>query len=266
MILYYDLGKYKETLLGNNDQDTDTMKKALYPIVPISLFLIGVIAACSFLTAPVKQSIADIPAPTLSPTETSTPVPTPTSTATETPVPTATRFVTPVTVSATPQFAPFCESDAARGSQCQYPIAGQSSAFCIKKSPYNLIALNDRATYEVLHEHVQCSEAGIIDGQRMITCTAPMAFYFELEVCDSSCSALSIEKGSTQCPFGYNYNNLQDCCTKETQEVNQGCTVLKLDTKSCIIDCGQFTKKSTCTNYGYACRWNGENNKCELRR
>jgi len=259
--------------LGNNDRGSDSMKKTLYPTALISMFLVGMIVACNFPTPPVKQSKAVVPTPTESPTETSTPVPTATDTATSVPptatetfVPTATSISTRILATATPQFAPFCESDAARQSQCQYPIAVQSSAFCEDKSPYNLIALNDRATYQLLHEHIQCSEAGVINGQRMIICTGPMAYYFELRVCDSACSSLSIETGSLRCPLGYNYNNLQGCCTKETQEVNGGCVVLKLRTKSCSIDCGQFTSSTTCTNYGYACRWNYENNTCQLRK
>jgi hypothetical protein len=167
---------------------------------------------------------------------------------------------------ATPDFAPFCEGETDIQSRCQYPIANQSSTFCIKKSPYNLIALNERATYQLLNDYVQCEEAGIIDGQRMITCTGPMAYYFELQICDSACSSLSIETGSTKCPLGYNYNNLQDCCTQETQEVSQGCTVLKLRTQSCTIDCNQFTSRSSCEDYGYACRWNDVDNECYLRR
>jgi hypothetical protein len=251
------------------------MKKTLYPIVPISLFLVGMIVACYLPTVTVQWSKTETPTPTstASPTETSTPVPTATSTftpvpATETLIPTATgisAFIPP-TSTATPQFAPFCESDTARQSQCQFPIAKQSSAFCEDKSPYNLIVLNDRATYQLLHEHIQCSEAGVINGQRMISCTGPMAYYFELQVCDSACSSLKIETGSLRCPVGYDYNNLQGCCTKETQEVNGGCVVLKLRTKSCAIDCGQFTSSKTCTDYGYACRWNYENSTCQLRK
>lgn len=214
------------------------------------------------------------PIPTV--TETVTPVPPIVTetvalvfpTFTKTPFPTATGISTfnPPTSTPTSQFAPFCESDTARQSQCHYPIAEQSSTFCENKSPYNLIALNDRATYQVLHEYVQCSETGVIDGQRMITCTGPMAYYFELRVCDSACSTLSIEIRSAKCPLGYNYNNLQGCCTKETQEVNGGCTVLKLRTISCSIDCGQFTTKTSCTNYGYACRWDADNAVCYLRK
>lgn len=272
----------------NKYQGSAFSKTTLYPIVLFSLFLIGTILACNLPTVTVQWPKTETPTPlgTASLTETSTPIPTATETATpvpptatetvalvfptltKTPFPTATgisAFSSP-TSTATPQFAPFCDSDTVRQSQCHYPLAEQSSAFCENKSPYNLIALNDRATYQLLHEHVQCSEAGVINGQRMITCTGPMAYYFELQVCDSACSSLSIDPGALQCPLGYNYNNLQDCCTKETQEVNGGCVVLKLRTISCSIDCGQFTSSTTCTDYGYACRWNYENSTCQLRK
>jgi hypothetical protein len=257
--------------LGNNHQGSDSMQKTLHPIVPIDLLILGIILACNFLTAPFQGLDTETPTPTAtaSPTETSTPAPTSTVTpipATATHIPTTTKVSTLMRATVTPNFAPFCNADTEIQARCQYPIADQSSAFCIKKSPYTLIALNDGATYRVLNDYVQCEEAGIIDGQRMITCTGPMAFYFELQVCDTACLALSIEPGTSQCPRGYNYNNLQRCCTTETQEVNQGCVVLKLRTKSCVIDCSQFTKKSTCTDYGYACRWDDTINKCQLRK
>lgn len=259
--------------MGNNYQDSDNMKKALYPIVPISLFFVGIIMACILPTVTIQWPETETPSPTATtvPTKTATPTPSATNTvtpipATVTPLPSATRVSTVIRATATPQLAPFCSADTLTPSQCQFPIAKQSSTFCVKKSPYNLIALNERATYDVLHEHVQCSDAGIIDGQRMITCTAPMSFYFELRVCDSACSSLKIEKDSTRCPWGYSYNNLQGCCTKETQEVDQGCVVLKLRTESCAINCGQFTNASTCSDYGYACRWDNVNYICYLRK
>lgn len=260
--------------VGRKDWGID-MKKNLYPFGIVSVLLVGFLLACNFLTAPVTQSQTEFPTATANSTETSSPVPTITitsttipilPTATHTPFSTATRIVALLPVSSTPEFAPFCELQAARPSQCQYPIAEQSSSFCEYKSPYNLIALNDWATYELLHEHVQCSEAGVINGQRMITCTGPMAYYYELQVCDSACSTLRIEKNSLRCPWDYNYNNLQDCCTKETQTVDQGCVVLKLDTRSCVVDCGEFTTKGTCTDHGYSCRWNDTLDSCQLRR
>ena len=255
-----------------NCQDNDSMKKILYSIIPGSLFLVAVIVACNLPTITVQWPTTGTPTPssTTIPSETFTPIPTFTSTitpvpGTETPLPTPTRRVT-LTASVTPQPAPFCNEDAASQSQCRYPITGQSSAFCADKSPYNLIFLNDGATFQLLHEHVRCSEAGIINGQRMITCTGPMAYYFELQVCDSACSALRLETDDPRCPRGYRYNSLQGCCTNETQEVDGGCTVLKLRTNSCVINCGELTTKTTCGDYGYACRWNDTSNLCQLRK
>lgn len=251
-------------------------KKTRYVLVPFSLVLVGFILTCNFLF-PREQDeqtlTPDVPLtsptetatllPTLTPPPTNTPTPIP---ATVTPFPTATRIPTLVSYS-TPELAPFCDdADVVNQSSCGYPIAEQSGAFCIKKSPYNLIALSDSATYELLHEHVQCEEAGVKDGQRNVICTGPMAYYFELRVCDSACTSLRIESDLSRCPFGYAYNNLQNCCTNEIQEVAQGCTVLKLRTKSCEIDCDQFISSSTCTAYGYACRWNYETNTCQLRK
>jgi hypothetical protein len=42
--------------------------------------------------------------------------------------------------------------------------------------------------------------------------------------------------------------------------------VLKLRTVSCEIDCGQYTRRSTCEDYGYYCRWNSEDRTCDVRR
>lgn len=271
-------------------QGSDIMKKKLYSVVPISLLIVGIILSCSLPTVTVQWPKTETPTPdpptssptltvteTLAPTLTSTPtlisvtdtvVPPPILIpAIDTPVLAPLTSVPTLAASSTPQMAPFCEeAEAANQSACGYPIARQSGAFCVKKSPYNLIALNDGSTYQLLHDHVQCEEAGVQDGQRNVICTGPMAYYFELKVCDSACASLRIEPDLDRCPFGYAYNNLQKCCTNEIQEVAQGCTVLKLRTISCETDCGQFTSKSTCTDYGYACRWNDEKNSCQMRK
>ena len=200
---------------------------------------------------------------TLTPLLTNTPTPIP---ATRTPYPTLTR---PPTLApyATPVMAPFCDDpDVVSQSACEYPIAQQTGAFCVNKSPYNLIALSDGATYELLHEHVQCQEAGVQDGQRNIICTGPLAYYYELRVCDSTCTALQVDENLDRCPFGYAYNNLQNCCTTKTQNVEQGCIVLKLRTISCSIDCSLYTTRTTCGNYGYYCRWNSEDRTCDVRK
>ena len=236
------------------------MKETLHQITLIVLLSLGFITACNISTTPTQQP------------ETETPTPTVSSTKTVPPAPTATKTITPVPATktaratATPKFAPICNSDSAMPSRCQLPIAEQSSAFCIKKFPTNLILINEGASYKLLHKYIRCSDEGMKNGKKILSCTGPMAFYYELRVCDSACSSSVVASGATQCPQNYHYDDLLGCCAEEPQEIEQGCVVLKLDTPSCMIDCAEFTNKTACTNYGYACRWDSTNNECYLRR
>jgi len=251
------------------------MKKISYALMPFSLVFVGFILSCNFLT-PTEQSeqveqtpTTNVPVSsptvteTLLPTEASTPTPIP-ATPTKAPIPPAN--LPTLEPSPTPGMAPFCDDGVVNQSSCEYPFAQQSSTFCVNKSPYNLIAVSDRATYQLLHDYVKCEEAGVTDGQRHVICTGPMAYYFELRVCDSACTSLQVETDYDRCPYGYVYNNLQGCCTNTIQEVEQGCTVLKLRTISCQIDCGQFKTYSACNGYGYACRWDSATSTCRLKK
>ena len=231
------------------------MIKSWHTRILTGLLLIGISVGCN-------PRFTQTPKPD---TETPTPIASPTNTAT--PVPTATEFVEPVT--ATPEFAPFCEANFASDPmppQCQLPIAEQSTIFCTNKVPYNLIFTNAGANYEVLSENFKCSDAGIKDGRQMVTCTGPMASTFELRVCDPACAIPTIQAAITQCPQGYNYNNLHGCCTQESQSTDQSCVVLKLKTKSCVVDCSGFTKKSVCDNNSHACVWDDTDKVCKLRK
>ena len=246
------------------------MKNSPHQISLLVLLLFGVSAACNMLSNIIQPpetatpTNTATPTPTVSPTSSATPTPTVSPTETATAVPSATMIVTPPT--ATPIYAPYCDETFALAAQCQIPIAEQSSVFCENKSPYNLILINEGATYEVLHEHIQCSTVDVQNGKQRLTCTGPMALYFELKVCDSACNAPLSSTGQTNCPHNYSYNEFQGCCSQETQEIEAGCTVLKLNTKSCVINCAEFTSSSTCTNYGYACRWNDASSECQLRK
>ena len=231
------------------------MSKITYAKFLAGLLLIGIIMACNMPSIQVSQPETETPISTASPTDTATPVPT------------ATEFVAPDT--ATPEFAPFCEPGAASNltpPPCQLPIAEQSSLFCTNKIPYNLIFINEGATYEVLSEGFKCSDAGMKDGKQMITCTGPMASSFELRVCDPACAIPTIQAEITQCPQDFYYNDLQGCCAQEPQLTDQNCVSLNLGTKSCVVDCSVFTKKSTCDNNSNACIWDADNNVCQLRK
>jgi hypothetical protein len=229
------------------------MSRNPYLRIIIGLWLIGILAACNAQSTPVQQP--DV--------ETSTPMVNPT----ETPLPTATVLIASPT--ATPAYAPFCEP-AAEGdltlSQCQLPIAEQSSVFCTKKNPYNLILLNEGATYETLDTSFKCSDAGMKDGKQMVTCTGPMASNFELRVCDPACAIPTVQADITQCPPDYFFNNIQGCCTQDPQPIAQNCELLTFQTTSCIVDCSEFTKRAACDNNSYTCIWDPENKICQPRK
>ncbi|MCJ7434234.1 MAG: hypothetical protein MUO77_12175 [Anaerolineales bacterium] len=227
------------------------MNKILKSIIFTGLLLSGITSACS---SPAISASQDSETPTLI-VSSATPVTTPTESGPP--------------ASATPEFALFCELGNANVSppaQCQIPIAEESSAFCVKKKPYNLIFINAGATYQVLTRGFWCSDAGMKDGRQMVTCIGPMAADFQISVCDPACAVPTVQVEITQCPQGYNYDNFQGCCTREIQQVNQNCVTLKLKTTSCVVDCGVYRKKSICNKNYIACEWNSETRKCETRK
>jgi hypothetical protein len=230
------------------------MNKIWKSIIFTFLLLMGITGACNLP-----------PAPQI---DTETPVPTAASTETQIPVSTPTESVPPA--SATPEFAPFCEaSDAttvSAPSQCQMPIAEESSTFCTKKDPYNLILANQGSTFEVLTKGFRCSDAGKKGDRQIITCTGPMTTSFQVSVCDSACIVPTIQAEMTQCPQDYSFNNILGCCTQELQPASQSCTVLELKTISCVINCGGINRESKCKKNSFACEWNDVDKICQLRR
>jgi hypothetical protein len=225
------------------------MNKILKSIIFTGLMLAGITTACVPSTS-ASQRDTETPVLVVSPTGTATSVSTPTA-------------------SATPEFAPFCESGIANVSppaQCQTPIAEESSTFCTKKNPYNLILINNGATYEALTRGFWCSDAGMKDDRQMVTCTGQMATDYEVSVCDPACAVPTVQAEITQCPQGYNYNNYQGCCTQEFQQIYQNCATLKLKTKICLVDCSVFRKQKTCDQNSNTCLWNSKTRKCEMRK
>jgi len=231
------------------------MKRFLYPFILSCFLLNGISAACS--TPLNSNTQVEIETPT------SMVISTGTATVTHTP----TELVP--TITATPEFAPICDPDPPNtptASACQFPLAEESTTFCAKKSPYNLIIMNLGATYEAIGENFECSDAGTKDGKQLVTCTGPMVSTFGVNVCDPACAIPTVQADLTQCPQGYVFNNIQGCCSQFFQPTNQNCELLILKTKSCVVDCSVFTKKSTCDKNFIACEWNGARNVCQLRR
>jgi hypothetical protein len=198
-------------------------------------------------------------------------VPSPTESATQTAAPLPTAVPTEIVIVATPtsEFAPFCEADSTTTSllpQCQFPVAEESTTFCTKKDPYNLIFINEGMTYEVIDEGFWCSDAGKKDGRQMVTCTGPMASNFQLNVCDPACVVPTVQAENTKCPQSYNYNSFQGCCSQEIQMLNRNCMVYEFRTTTCQIDCTVYTTETACGKNSYACQWNVQKKFCYARK
>jgi len=226
------------------------MNKILKSTIFTSLLLIGVTTACNLSVSQPE------PTQTVNPTETAKP------TATFTPA------VPPA--SPTPEFAPFCEAGSASvlpPSQCQVPVAEESSIFCKDKNPYNLILLDRGLTYEVLTKGFRCTDAGIKNDKQMIACTGQiMASTYEINVCDPACVVPTVQAAVTKCPQDYHYNDVQGCCTQEIQQASQNCAVQKFRTTVCVMNCSGIIRKSNCLKNSSACVWNDEQKVCELRK
>lgn len=229
------------------------MKRYLRPHILPSLILIGIATGCNLPFS--STSDAATPSPTATFTQTAAPVASPTEAG-----PTATPM---------PKLAPICApnlSEVLPPPTCRVPIAEETSVFCTKKSPYNLLLINAGATYEVLTRGFRCSNEGMKNDRQIVTCTGPMALSFEVRVCDPTCAVPTVQAESTQCPQGYVFDFLQGCCTQNLSTLQPNCEVLKLKTKSCSVNCAEFTKEKTCNNNSFACVWDGTDKVCRLRR
>jgi hypothetical protein len=146
------------------------------------------------------------------------------------------------------------------------PIAEQSSLFCSSKVPYNLILINPGSTVEISNADVTCSDGGMKGGKQILTCTGPMASYFELRVCDPACAIPTFQAETTDCPQDYQFDEFLQCCAQRPQPVDQNCVVLKLQTKSCVVDCRVYNDEDTCGQNANACIWNTEKSVCQPRK
>jgi hypothetical protein len=225
------------------------MSKILKSIIFTGLILVGITTACNLPFISAAQNDTETPVPTVSLTGTATPAATPTASAPP--------------ASATPEFAPFCETGTVKVSppaQCQLPIAEESSVFCAEKKPYNLIITNEGATYHVLTEGFSCSYNGMKDGRQMVVCTGPAALPFGVVICDPACAIPTAQAGIAQCPQGY--LNVQGCCAQKIEQTQQDCVKLELRTIHCVMDCSVYASKTGCNKRPDACIWNNQTEQC----
>ncbi len=160
------------------------MNRILKSILFTGFILSVVTAACRIEVVTPTEAVLPTP---IAPTETQTANPT----------------ATVLAASPTPEFAPFCEAGASNASssiQCELPVAEESSTFCERKDPYNLILIDKGMTYEVLTDGFRCTDAGLKGDKQMITCTGQFAAEFAINVCNPACVVPTVEAAVTGCP------------------------------------------------------------------
>ncbi len=227
------------------------MKRHLPSVILASVVVIGSLVACNLPVAQGQQPLTATPLPTASPTAIVISI-------TDTP-----------SASPTPELAPFCAPEAVSiptPAGCTLPIAQEGDSFCQKKIPYNLIFISPGSTYQTLSESFRCTEAGIQNGRQVITCSGPMAASYEVKVCDPTCIVPTTGVESAVCPSGYTLDSALQCCAPQAQITQPNCVILKLKTKTCVVNCAIYKKKSDCNANSYACLWNESTDTCQLRQ
>ena len=134
-----------------------------------------------------------------------------------------------------PQYAPFCEAAAATG--CEAPtVTMLDNKYCIERVPYAIMSAPAGTTYESQDPDMECVDQMHNDGNLRITChsiSGKDLWSYDLKVCNSSCSATSLEMGTGQCPEGYGYSAANQCCSAPAPSGSDGCTIYRVDLGVC---------------------------------
>jgi hypothetical protein len=169
------------------------MKKTThYLLLATIVFVVLIASACSGSTAPATQA-APPPAevvPTQAPAEAAPPAQT---------------------------FAPACQAT----TSCAAPALVDTVAsdrYCVEKSPYQNILVDDGVTFEVLDPaNLTCVDNGTkVDGKHVIECHGTPAWKSQVKFSNTACSSASLSTGTGQCQEGLGYDAAQNCCAPLT--------------------------------------------------
>lgn len=163
-----------------------------------------------------------------------------TPTPTDTPAPTSSATLEPIVLpTLTPTMIPqalFCVgvNTPTPAPGCTLPTGQERDRFCVKKTPYTLIAIPPDVSYEVVTPKFSCTDEGVRGDKRLLTCTGLQSFTFQIRVCQPGCVAQTpLQSGASGfCTPGYNYDPANNCCSAPPIDAN-GCVTLKFDTRSC---------------------------------
>ena len=149
--------------------------------------------------------------------------------------PTTPPSTTAPTEPAQPQYAPFCEASAATG--CEAPtVTMLDKQYCVERVPYAIMSAQAGTVYESQDPDMECVDQMHNDGTLRITChsiSGKDLWSYDLKVCNSACSATSLEMGTGQCPEGYGYDTANQCCSAPAPSSSDGCTIYRVDLGVC---------------------------------
>lgn len=194
--------------------------RSLFVFLAVTVFLL---AACQ-VAQPAAQPTATLEQPPLVEPTISPPTSTPVEPTPAEPTPTQ------------PQYAPFCET-ASNG--CEAPVVRMlDNSYCVEKIPYAIMSVPAGTTYESEDLDFQCRDQMHSDGTMRVTChsvTGKQLWSFNLQVCNSACSASTLQMETGQCAEGYGYDQANLCCAAPAPASNDGCTVYKVDIGACSV-------------------------------
>ena len=133
------------------------------------------------------------------------------------------------------QYAPFCQS---APSSCGAPtVTMLDNKYCIKKVPYAIMSVPAGTTYESQDPDLQCVDQMHSDGTMRVSChslTGKQLWSYDLQICNSACSAPTLQTGTGQCPEGYGYDSFQSCCAAPVPASSDGCSMYQVDLGACL--------------------------------
>ncbi len=147
-------------------------------------------------------------------------------------------------------YAPYCQTNsfipngsAPSTGTCQSPTATALGNFCQGGFGYATVNISAGAKYQVDTKGYSCTE-GVINGQRVLTCSGPNDSTGQITVCNASCSGQPTTTGASPvCDSGYTLNSSNGSCTYSPVTVQPGASgcpsgynlIARGDQKVCAI-------------------------------
>jgi len=129
-----------------------------------------------------------------------------------------------------PTLPPACSASLAAAAM-PTPVVAEHQKLCNSKLAFTILEVPQGATYEPQKAGYTCTEAQMLNGQRLISCTGPDLTSFNLKVCSPAPTAIATVSGN-QCTAGTTFDSANQCCMP-APAADAGCRLFQVDLKSC---------------------------------